>query len=95
MSGQDKQNSSQPVPAGAQALQPPSIPLTAQVKPQSVKENDPAKPALSPAARTEPVTYLAHAQKRTNKKHQAEPRYASRGSLFSSLMDDWYRAVGL
>jgi hypothetical protein len=82
----DRSRDETSVAARTLATQPrPSIPLSAQAKPQSIIESDPTKPALSPAARTKPVTYLAHAQKRTTKKHQAEPR----------LMDDWYRAVGL
>jgi hypothetical protein len=73
--------------------QPPSILLSAQEKSQGIFQSEPTKPALS-ALRTDP-TYLAHVQKKANKKHQAGPHYASLGHLFSSLRDGWYRAVGL
>jgi hypothetical protein len=66
--------------------------LSAQEKSQSIIQSDPTKPL--PALRTDP-TYLAHVQKKANKKHQAGPHYASVGRLFSSLRDGWYRAVGL
>ena len=69
--------------------QPPSTLLSAQ----SIIRSELTKPALS-ALRTD-HTYLAHVQKKANKKHQAEPHYASLGHLFSSLRDGWYRAVGL
>ena len=72
--------------------QPPSTLLSAQEKSQSIIQSDPTKPL--PALRTDP-TYLAHVQKKANKKHQAGPHYASLGHLFSSLRDGWYRAVGL
>ena len=73
--------------------QPPSTLLSAQEKSQGIFQSEPTKPALS-ALRTDP-TYLAHVQKKANKKHQAGPHYASLGHLFSSLRDGWYRAVGL
>ena len=73
--------------------QPSSALLSAQEKSQSAIQSDPTKLALS-APRTDP-TYLAHVQKKANKKHQAGPHYASLGRLFSSLRDGWYRAVGL
>ena len=73
--------------------QPPSTLLSAQEKSQGIIQSEPTKPALS-ALRTDP-TYLAHVQKKANKKHQAGPHYASLGHLFSSLRDGWYRAVGL
>ena len=73
--------------------QPPSTLLTAQEKSQGIFQSEPTKPALS-ALRTD-HTYLAHVQKKANKKHQAEPHYASLGHLFSSLRDGWYRTVGL
>ena len=68
---------------------PPSTLLSAQ----SIIRSESTKPALS-ALRTDP-TYLAHVQKKANKKHQAGPHYASLEHLFSSLRDGWYRAVGL
>ena len=73
--------------------QPPSTLLSAQEKSQSIIQSELTKPPLS-ALRTDP-TYLAHVQKKANKKHQAGPHYASLGHLFSSLRDGWYRAVGL
>ena len=69
--------------------QPPSTLLSAQ----SIIRSESIKPALS-ALRTDP-TYLAHVQKKANKRHQAGAHYASLGHLFSSLRDGWYRAVGL
>ena len=68
--------------------QAPSILLSAQEK-----LREPTKVSLS-ASRTDP-TYLAHIQKKANKKHQTGPHYASLGHLFNSLRDGWYRAVGL
>jgi hypothetical protein len=68
--------------------QAPSILLSAQEK-----LREPTKVSLS-ASRTDP-TYLAHVQKKANKKHQTGPHYASLGHLFNSLRDGWYRAVGL
>ena len=73
--------------------QPPSTLLSAQEKSQSIIQSELTKPALS-ALRTDP-TYLAHVQKKANKKHQAGPHYASLGRLFNSLRDGWYRAIGL
>ena len=73
--------------------QPSSALLGAQEKSPSTIQSDPTKLALS-ASRTD-LTYLAHVQKKANKKHQAGPHYASLGRLFSSLRDGWYRAVGL
>ena len=73
--------------------QPPSTLLSAQEKSQSIIQSELTKPPLS-ALRTDP-TYLAHVQKKANKKHQAGPHYASLGHLFSSLRNGWYRAVGL
>ena len=72
----------------------PSL-LSAQVKPQSATAAEPAKATLSPVAPAKPVAYSAPAQKKANKKHHAGPRYASHGRQFTSLMDDWYHAVGL
>jgi hypothetical protein len=68
--------------------QAPSILLSAQEK-----SREPTKVTLS-ASRTDP-TYLAHVQKKANKKHQTGPHYASLGHLFNSLRDGSYRAVGL
>ena len=73
--------------------QPPSTLLSAQEKSQSIIQSELTKPALS-ALRTDP-TYLAHVQKKANKKQQAGPHYASLGHLISSLRNGWYRAVGL
>ena len=72
--------------------QPPSTPLSAQVKSQSIIQSDPTNPALS-ASGTDPAA--AHVQKKANKKHQTGPHYASLGRLFNSLRDRWYHAVGL
>jgi hypothetical protein len=69
--------------------------LSAQVKPRSATAAEPAKATLSPVAPAKPVAYSAPAQKKANKKHHAGPRYASHGRQFTSLMDDWYHAVGL
>ena len=67
--------------------------LSARVKLRS--EAEPAKATLLPVTPTKPVAYSAPAQKKANKKHHAGPRYASHGRQFTSLMDDWYHAVGL
>ena len=69
--------------------------LSAQAKPRSATPAEPAKATLSPIAPAKPVAYSAPAQKKANKKHHAGPRYASHGRQFTSLMDDWYHAVGL
>jgi hypothetical protein len=80
----------------ASSIRPPSLMvLSAQVKAQSVIASESAKATLSPVTQTKPVAYSAPAQKKANKKHHAGPRYASRGRQFTSLMDDWYHAVGL
>jgi len=85
-----------PIQAQAAPIRPPSPTLlSAQVKPQSAIEAEPAKATLLPVAPTKPVAYSAPAQKKANKKHHAGPRYASHGRQFTSLMDDWYHAVGL
>ncbi len=82
-------------PIQAAPTQPPSLTLLrAQVKPQSVIEAGP-KATVLPVTPTKPVAYSAPAQKKASKKHHAGPRYASRGRQFTSLMDDWYHAVGL
>jgi hypothetical protein len=78
------------------APQPPAPTLfSAQVKPRSAIAAAPSKAMLLPVAPTKPVAYSAPAQKKANKKHHAGPRYASHGRQFTSLMDDWYHAVGL
>jgi hypothetical protein len=79
----------------AASIQPPSPLFGAQVKSPSVIESDPTKATASLAARAKPATYSALPQKKANKKHHAGPRYASGGRQFTSLMDDWYHAVGL
>ncbi len=85
-----------PIQAQAAPIQPPSLTLLrAQAKPQSVIEAGPTKATLLPVTPTKPAAYSAPAQKKANKKHHAGPRYASRGRQFTSLMDDWYHAVGL
>jgi hypothetical protein len=77
-------------------IQPPSPTLlSAQVRPPRVSQSEAAKATPSPLVQTKPVAYSAPAQKKANKKHHAGPRYASRGRQFTSLMDDWYHAVGL
>jgi hypothetical protein len=81
-------------PAAAPA-QPRSTPLSALVKSQGVLESEPAKATPSPVARTKPVAHSAQLQKKANKKSHAGPRYASRGRQLTSLMDEWYHAVGL
>jgi hypothetical protein len=70
--------------------------LNAQVKSsQGAIESSPIKATPSTVTQTKPVADLAHSQKKANKKHHAGARYASRGRQFTSLMDDWYHAVGL
>ena len=80
-------------PAAPQPLSPTL--LSAQVKPRSAIAAELSKAMLLPVAPTKPVAYSAPAQKKANKKHHAGPRYASHGRQFTSLMDDWYHAVGL
>jgi hypothetical protein len=79
----------------AASIQPPSTLFVAQVKSQSVVQSEPIKATPSLVARAKPATDLVFAQKKASKKHNAAPRYASRGRQFTSLMDDWYHAVGL
>jgi hypothetical protein len=82
--------------ASTAAPQPPAPTLfSAQVKPRSAIAAELSKAMLLPVAPTKPVAYSAPAQKKANKKHHAGPRYASHGRQFTSLMDDWYHAVGL
>jgi len=84
------------VASTAAPIQSPSPTLlSAQAKPRSATAAEPAKATLSPVAPAKPVAYSAPAQKKANKKHHAGPRYASHGRQFTSLMDDWYHAVGL
>ena len=82
-------------PTAAPIQSPSPTLLSAQVKPRSATAAEPAKATLSPVAPAKPVAYSAPAQKKANKKHHAGPRYASHGRQFTSLMDDWYHAVGL
>lgn len=79
----------------AAPAQPRSTPLSALVKSRGVIETEPAKATAPPIARTKPSAHSAQLQKRANKKSHAGPRYASRGRQFTSLMDEWYHAVGL
>lgn len=72
--------------------QPPSTLLSAQEKSQSIIQSEPVQASFVGLAYC--PTYLAHVQKKANRKHQAGPHYASLGHLFSSLRDGWYRAVG-
>lgn len=81
-------------PAAAPA-QPRSTPLSALVKSRGVIESEPAKATPSAIARTKPVAHPAPLQKKASKKSHAGPRYASRGRQLTSLMDEWYHAVGL
>jgi hypothetical protein len=82
--------------ASTAAPQPPAPTLfSAQVKPRNAIAAEPSKAMLLPVAPTKPAAYSAPAQKKANKKHHAGPRYASHGRQFTSLMDDWYHAVGL
>jgi hypothetical protein len=89
----------------AAAIQAPSV-LTAPVrapsalpgaraKSASLIETAPTKATLLSALPTKPVDYSTPAQKKANRKHHTGTRYVSRGRQFTSLMDDWYRAVGL
>lgn len=73
--------------------QPAAKPANAQAKAPRIAET---KTATAPVARSQPVAALAGAQnqKKANKKHPG-PRYAARGRQFTSMMDDWYHAVGL
>ena len=80
-------------PAAA-PVQPPATLLSAQVKQPGIV-SEPAKAAPSVAARTKPLAELVHPQKKAGKKHHTGPHYASRDRQFTSLMDDWYHAVGL
>jgi len=82
-------------PTAAPIQSPSPTLLSAQVKPRSPTAAEPAKATLSPVAPAKAVAYSAPAQKKANKKHHAGPRYASHGRQFTSLMDDWYHAVGL
>jgi hypothetical protein len=80
-------------PAAA-PVQPLATLLGAQVKLPGIV-SEPAKAAPSVAARTKPLAELVHPQKKASKKHHTGSRYASRDRQFTSLMDDWYHAVGL
>jgi hypothetical protein len=72
---------------------PAAKPLNVQVKAPRTAE---IKAMAAPVTRTQPVATSAAAQnqKKANKKHPG-PRYATHGREFTSLMDDWYHAVGL
>jgi hypothetical protein len=83
-----------PMPAAAPA-QPRSAPLmSALVRSRGVIESEPAKTTPS-MARTKPVAHSPQLQKKVIKKNHAGPRYASHGRQLTSLMDEWYHAVGL
>jgi hypothetical protein len=73
--------------------QPAAKPLNVQAKAPRTAE---IKATAAPVTRTQPVAAPAATQnqKKANKKHPG-PRYAARGREFTSLMDDWYHAVGL
>jgi hypothetical protein len=77
------------------AIQTPSLLLGAQLKSPSIIASEPSKAAPLLVARTKPLADLSHTQKKAAKKHHVGPRYASRDRQFTSLMDDWYHAVGL
>ena len=77
-----------PVPA-------PSTSPGVLAKSPSIIATVPTKATLLSAEPTKPVTYSTPAQKKANKKHHTGTRYVSRGRQFTSLMDDWYHAVGL
>jgi hypothetical protein len=79
----------------AARIQPLATLLNAQVKSPGIIESEPAKAAPSLVARTKPLADSAPAQKKASKKHHVGQHYASRGREFTSLMDDWYHAVGL
>jgi hypothetical protein len=83
-------------PIQSAPVQPPSPTLlSAQVKAQRVSESEPTKATALPVTQTKPVASPARLQKKANKKSHAGPRYASHGREFTSLMDEWYHAVGL
>jgi len=97
MSSLAERSSEQPAIV-AQALvqpvqQPAAKPVNTQAKATRTAE---IKTTPAPAARTGPVSASAATQnqKKANKKHPG-PHYAARGREFTSLMDDWYHAVGL
>jgi hypothetical protein len=73
--------------------QPAAKPLNVQAKATRTAE---IKATAVPATRSQPVAAAAATQnqKKASKKHPG-PRYAVRGREFTSLMDDWYHAVGL
>ena len=77
-----------PVPAPSTS---PGVPA----KSPSIIATAPTQAMLLSAEPTKPVTYSTPAQKKANKKHHTGTRYVSRGRQFTSLMDDWYHAVGL
>jgi hypothetical protein len=73
--------------------QPAAKSVNAQAKAPRAGE---IKAMATPVARTQPAAASAPAQnqKKANKKHPGT-HYAARGREFTSLMDDWYHAVGL
>jgi hypothetical protein len=73
--------------------QPPAKSVNAQARAPRTAE---IKAMATPVARTQPAAASAPAQnqKKANKKHPGT-HYAARGREFTSLMDDWYHAVGL
>ena len=75
--------------------QAPSASPSVLAKSPSIIEAAPTKATLFSAAPTKPVASSTPAQKKANKKHHTGTRYVSRGRQFTSLMDDWYHAVGL
>ena len=81
-------------PVLAATGQAPSTP-GARAKSASIIATAPTKATLLSAEPTKPVAYSTPAQKKANKKHHTGTRYVSRGRQFTSLMDDWYHAVGL
>jgi hypothetical protein len=83
-----------PIQTAPAQLTAPALP-NAQVKAQRLSESEPTKATPLPVTQAKPVAYSAHLQKKANKKNHAGPRYTSRGRQFTSLMDEWYHAVGL
>jgi|SRR5262249_35962341 len=79
----------------AVAIQVPPV-LTAPFQVSAALTGARAKsPGIIDAAPPKPVASSTPAQKKANKKHHTGTHYASRGRQFTSLMDDWYHAVGL
>jgi hypothetical protein len=99
MSSLAERSSEQPAIV-AQTLVQPAVVQQPAAKPLNVQAKAPrtaeTKATAVPVTRTQPVAASAATQnqKKANKKHPG-PRYAARGREFTSLMDDWYHAVGL